>query len=520
MYADEATVGVVVELHDGTTTVSGMRRLHLRRFGVVEATATDAAATVERLRRQPGVKRVRLEQEYQAALVPNDPHFSEQYGLQSSGSALADIKAPAAWEKTTGSFNTVIAIIDGGVDLSHEDLAGKIWTNSGEVAGNNTDDDGNGFIDDVHGWDFVSDRPAAIAIDHATHVAGIAAAAGNNGVGVAGVDWGARIMSVRVLSSSGVGRESGIAEGIQYAAANGAKVINLSLVGAPSELLAAAIQEAYSAGVVVVAAAGNSGADTTGGRVYPVCADIGGIDMVLGVAATDQTGEPAAFSNYGSCANVAAPGKKIVSTVVGDSYDDMTGTSMSSPFVAGVAGLYLAVHPNAEPAEVIAAITNNADPFMGDKATRWNERYKGKLNAARVVGAAELPTPTPTPTTTPSASPTPSPSPTVSPPWPEASASNGGGGGGGGGGSEEVALPVPQPVAGRGRVAGAKIPAKANLALLGRIKDTFRFVFWRVPTVKEKSWWAERVKLGQKRTYLDLLGAMQWHKAKGRTMGR
>lgn len=505
------TVGIVVELGTTQTHVPGVRRLHTRRFGVVEATSGDASVVVERLRRQPGVKRVRLEQEYRAALVPSDPFFSAQYGLQSTMNALADIKAPAAWEKTTGSSSTVIAVIDAGVDLQHEDLAGKIWVNGDEIPSNNLDDDDNGYVDDVHGWDFVSDRPALVAADHATHVAGIAAAAGNNGVGIAGVDWGARIMSVRVLSAFGVGRESAIAEGIHYAVVNGAKVINLSLVGSPSDLLAAAIQEAYNAGVVIVAAAGNSGGSTTGGRVYPVCADVGGVDMVLGVGATDQTGEPASFSNYGACLNVSAPGKKIVSTVVGNDYDDMTGTSMSSPFVAGVAGLYLALHPGAAPAEVIAAITNNADSFTGAEAADWNADYKGKLNAAKVVQ--------PSPEATAGTVEQPVSTNSGSGSGDSGGSSGGGGGGdsggGGGGGSEEAAQPTP-----KSRVAGATISAKANLALLPRIKDTFRFVFGRVPTVKEKSWWADRVKLGQKRTYVDLLGAMQWQKMKNRTIGK
>lgn len=511
---EEATAGIVVELSDEQTRVPGVRRLYSHRFGVAEVRESEMPARLEALRRQPGVKRVRPEHIYRAAMAPNDPQFSVQYGLQSSANPLADIKAPAAWDKTTGSSGTVIAIIDGGVDLLHEDLASKIWVNSDEVTGNGVDDDSNGFIDDAQGWDFVGDRPAAAAVDHATHVAGIAAAAGNNGIGVAGVDWGARIMSVRVLSAFGAGRESAIAEGIHYAVVNGAKVINLSLVGASSELLAAAVQEAYNAGVVVVAAAGNSGASTTGGRVYPVCADVGGVDMVLGVGATDQAGEPTAFSNYGGCLNVSAPGKKIVSTVLGDTYDDMTGTSMSSPFAAGVAGLYLALHPGAAPAEVIAAITNNADLFTGAEADEWNKDYKGKLNAARVVGGSESAPPT------------------------EEGGSSGGGdggggdggggggggdsGGGGGGGSEESTQSAlkPRQSGGQARVAGAKTAAKANLTLLPRVKDTFRYVFGRLPNLKEKTWWAERVKLGQKRTYLDLLGAMQWQKVKNRTMGK
>ncbi len=489
-----------------------------RRFRVVTTTAEERAGLVERLRADRRVRQVWEEQEYTTAVVPSDTRFAEQYGLFSAAQPLADINAPAAWEKTTGAAATVVAIIDGGIDLTHADLLDKRWTNPDEVPGNKQDDDGNGFVDDVAGWDFVGNKPAQVAIAHATHVAGIAGAASNNGVGVSGVDWGTRLMSVRVLNSAGVGRESWIARGIDYAVENGADVINLSLVGGPSPLIGAAIENAYAAGVVVVAAAGNFGLDTTFRSLYPVCADIGGVDMVLGVAATDQKGEPASFSNYGRCVNVAAPGKTILSTVPKNRYKTMSGTSMSAPFVTGVAGLYLALHPGASPAEVIAAITSNADPFTGSKAATWNQKYKGKLNAARVVGAAEsVPAVSPSPTVSPTASPTlsPAPSPTVE----AASTPQSGSGDGGGGGSED---PTP-PEASRGksvRVAGVKIVAKANLALLGRIKDTFRFAFGRVPTLKEKNWWADRVKLGQKRTYLDLLGAMHWQKTRGRTMGK
>jgi uncharacterized repeat protein (TIGR01451 family) len=163
-------------------------------------------------------------------------------------------------------------------------------------------------------------------------------------------------MSVRVLNSSGAGREEWIVRGIEYAVANGADIINLSLVGPRSAALAAAIENAYAAGVVVVAAAGNSRADTGRTNTYPVCADVGGVNMVLGVGATDEDGEPASYSNFGQCVDVAAPGSRIWSSVRNNRYRRMSGTSMASPFVAGAAGLYLALHPDASPAEVIAAV--------------------------------------------------------------------------------------------------------------------------------------------------------------------
>lgn len=362
------------------------RAADLRRWRVIEVPRAQAAELIDVLRSKPAVADVHEEQLYEVALTPNDPYFPQQWGLLNASSPLADINAPAAWEKTTGSSNTVIAILDGGVDLTHEDLANKVWTNSGEVAGNGRDDDGNGYADDVHGWDFAGNRPAAVPHNHGTHVAGIAAAEANNGRGVAGVDWGARIMPVRVLSQSGVGREEWIARGIEYAAANGADVINLSLVGGPSNVLAAAVENAYAAGAVVVAAAGNGRLNTDFAKPYPVCADVGGVDMVLGVAATDEAGEPASFSNYGACVNVSAPGKNIWSLINGNRYRRMSGTSMSAPFAAGAAGLYLALHPGASPAEVIAAVSAG-DSFAGARAEQWNARYKGRLNAARVVVA-------------------------------------------------------------------------------------------------------------------------------------
>ena len=364
--------------------VDGKRRraADLRRFRMIEVEASSAFQTIAELEKNSAVASVRLEQVYQQALVPNDPRLADQWAL--AGAPLADIQAPAAWDKTTGSSNTVIAVIDGGVDLQHEDLRDKIWRNSDEVAGNGRDDDGNGLVDDLQGWDFVENRPAAAAHDHGTHVAGLAAASSNNGVGVAGVDWGAKIMSVRVLNRSGVGREEWIIRGIEYAVREGADIINLSIVGAPSAALKAAIENAFAAGVVVVAAAGNSGVDAARYNLYPVCADRGGPQMVLGVGALDEDGERSSFSNWGECVDVAAPGKRILSTTVGNRYRVMTGTSMSTPLASGVAGLYLALHPGASPADVMAALR------AGD----------GPLSAAQVVGVAaareQAATPTPT----------------------------------------------------------------------------------------------------------------------------
>lgn len=497
----------------------------LRRWQVIEVAAEQADTLYDHLQHNPAIAEVHFENIYQAALLPNDPQLGQQYAF-SPPDSLGAIKADQAWQKTTGSPNTIIAIIDGGVDISHEDLQDKLWQNSREIAGNNNDDDGNGFIDDIHGWDFVGNRPAQVGIDHATHVAGMAAASSNNGRGVAGVDWQARIMSVRVLSAQGLGGEENIINGISYAVANGATVINLSIVGSASPALGAAIENAYAAGVVVVAAVGNSGADTGRVNPFPACADNHGMNMVVGVAATDEAGEPASFSNWGKCVDISAPGKKILSSKTGNRYGEMTGTSMSSPFVAGAAGLYRAAFPLASVAETIQALTEG-DPFTGRKTVEWTDRFRGRLNLARVVQAELiLPSISPLPTTSvgPPVSPTGLNDPSSSPIPSVASApaesggggSDGGGGGGGGGGDESQPTPVPRPP----RVAGAK--QSVNVALLGKIKPLFALVFGRQSTSGEYMYWTQRVKKGDKKTEAALHGAMQWqrlHKGKSAAAG-
>ena len=391
-------------------TVDGeqVRARDLRRWRVIEVAVSDVDTTMQLLIENPVVVSVHPERIYEATRLPNDPFLLEQYGLVSSH-PLASVKADAAWDVTTGSSSTVIAIIDGGVDFTHQDLRNKAWRNNDPV--NGVDDDGNGFVDDLNGWDFVTDSPASFGHRHGTHVAGIAAAESNNGVGVAGADWHARLMSIRVLNSSGLGYEEDIVRGIDYAVAEGADIINLSLAGPASPAMLDAVENAYASGVLVVAAAGNSGSNTSARRIYPVCADRNGVNMVLGVGATDDEGEPKSFSNYGACVDVSAPGDKIFNTVPGNDYKKLSGTSMSSPLAAGIAGLYLAKNPGASPSQIISAMVNSLDPFEGRRAARWNARYKGRLNAARLLGV-RVPSP--------SASPSPSPSATVPPPSGEA----------------------------------------------------------------------------------------------------
>lgn len=319
-----------------------VRSLRLPRTQLVALDrGADAEAAAARLEHQPGVAwavpnriaRIR-------AAAPDDPRFGELWGLSNSGQSImdetgstvvgtpgADVNALAAWDRSRGA-GQVVAVVDTGVDLRHPDVAPNLWTNPGEIAGNGLDDDGNGRVDDVHGSDFVQPDASGDAVgdgdpddytDHGTHVAGTIAAAANNGIGVAGVAPEAKVMAVRVLDASGSGPWSAIFNGIDYAARNGADVINLSLGGPledPSDLQAwtDAINAAGAAGAVVVGAAGNSGDDID--AVGDLPCSVTSANLVC-VAALDATGElDASYSNHGATSvDVGAPGTGVLSSV-------------------------------------------------------------------------------------------------------------------------------------------------------------------------------------------------------------
>jgi subtilisin family serine protease len=275
-----------------------------------------------------------------AQVAASDPRAAEQWPLQGD----APMGVGSAWRQTTGADVTV-AIIDSGIDLGHPDLTPNLWTNPGEVAGNGVDDDGNGYVDDVHGFDFVEgDGTPQDANGHGTHVAGIVGARGGNGIGIAGVAWRARLMVVRVLDGAARGTTTDVAKGIRYAVDNGARIVNLSLAGpAGTPDLQAAVQDAQARGVLVVAAAGNDGADLTNRPTFPAAY---GEANVLGVSATTRSGALSGVSDYGPGADVAAPGEEILSTALGGGYEWRTGTSMAAPEVAGALVLLAAARPD------------------------------------------------------------------------------------------------------------------------------------------------------------------------------
>ncbi|MFD2763692.1 S8 family serine peptidase [Micromonospora eburnea] len=338
----------------GTSAVSGTRWVKVHG----DAPAADLLRS---LRSDPAVAGVSLDYRRTASAKPNDPGYV--YGDQSY---LNTVRLPQAWDRTKGSTSQIIAVVDTGVNTAHPDLAGRT------VAGYN------------------AIRPGASAADdngHGTMVAGVAAANTNNGIGVAGAAWTARVMPIKVLDARGYGYDSDIARGVIWAADHGAKIINMSLSGpGDNTALHDAITYATGKGAVVVAAAGNEG---DGETQYPAA-----YPEVISVAATDEAGRLTDFSSYGDWIDVAAPGANIVSTGLGSDYYIADGTSFSAPIVSGTAALVRTVYPTLTPAQVLSQIRTKAR----DAGPRGIDPYYGYgiLDAYASVGAvraAEFPAP-------------------------------------------------------------------------------------------------------------------------------
>ena len=337
------------------------------------------------------------------ALTPDDEYVNNQWHLQTIG-------AYDAWDTSTGSRRVVVAVLDTGVDLDHPDLERNIWVNDDEVSGDGIDNDDNGYVDDVNGYDFVSDDATPVpdqeggfdseAVSHGTFIAGIIGGVGGNSEGIAGINWKVKIMSVRILDSLGVGDSRLAREGVRYAVENGADVINLSFTGFDfDDELRGAVQEAYEAGVVVVAAVGNGGIDTDAQPIYPACyGEKADEDWILGVGATDETDTKAEFSNYGAvCTDISAPGENIFSTVYQDNarpgLDDgyyqggWSGTSMASPMVAGAAALLRAAYPALSPKDIKSILRLSADPVTAN-GEAVGKVGSGRLNVASAMSLA------------------------------------------------------------------------------------------------------------------------------------
>jgi subtilisin family serine protease len=345
------------------------------------------------------------EQDHVASVnfTPNDPYFASYGSWGQPYDDLWGIKrigAPTAWDTTAGA-GVVVAVVDTGIDYNHPDIAANVWTNLGEIANNGIDDDNNGYVDDVRGWDFIgatytnptqSNNPID-HFGHGTHVAGTIAAVGNNGIGLIGVAWQARVMAVKGLDDNGNGLDSTLGPAIIYAANNGADVISNSWAGSgTSQTIADAISYAYNLGAVIVAAAGNSNADAR--TFYPA-----NVPQVITVAATDHNDTIAYFSNWGDKIDVAAPGVDILSlraagtsmgTPVDANYTRADGTSMATPHVSGLAALVLAQYSSYSN-EDVRQVIRVSSTSMGTPGFDQSYGY-GRINAAgamTVVDAVE-----------------------------------------------------------------------------------------------------------------------------------
>ncbi|XVJ59247.1 MAG: S8 family serine peptidase [Tepidisphaera sp.] len=269
-----------------------------------------------------------------ALVTPNDPSYGQLWGMNQTNDA--DIDAPQGWDIFTGNPNFVVAVIDTGIQRTHPDLAANTWVNPGEIAGNSIDDDGNGFVDDLYGWDFVNnDNNPTDDNGHGTHCAGTIGAVGNNGVGVVGVVWNTKLAACKFLSASGSGSISAALSSLQYCIGKGIKVSNNSWGGGGfSQSMANALTTAANVGHIFVAAAGNGGYNNDTSPSYPASYTN---PNVIAVAATASNDTLASFSQFGATSvDVGAPGVNIYSTYPTNSYTTLSGTSMATPHVAGV----------------------------------------------------------------------------------------------------------------------------------------------------------------------------------------
>lgn len=324
--------------------------------------------------------------------TPNDPKFGQLWGLRNTGNnepsggagvAGADIDALKAWDITTGDRTVKIAVIDTGIDYRHPDLAENMWTNSAEANGRpGVDDDGNGFIDDIHGYDFANnDGDPMDGNAHGTHCAGTIGAVHNNGVGVAGVMDNVTFVAVKFLSDSGSGSLEGAIKSIDYATKMNVDLMSNSWGGGGrSEALKEAIERANAAGIVFTAAAGNSGTNNDSSPHYPSNYEV---ENVISVAATTAQNGMASFSCYGrNTVHIGAPGHRILSSTPNGNYEVFSGTSMATPHVSGAIGLLIAHEGRMNPKAVRERVIATSEPTA---ALRGKTINGGSLNAYNLL---------------------------------------------------------------------------------------------------------------------------------------
>ncbi|HKN81904.1 MAG TPA: S8 family peptidase, partial [Pyrinomonadaceae bacterium] len=357
----------------------------------------DAATVVAEYSRLPEVEyaepNFEIEQDTidgpQAPVRPRDPQFDDQWALANSGQRGgkegADISATLAWAKTTGSEDVVVAVLDSGVDYTHEDLAGNMWTRPDGMAPYH--DNELGTIDDENGFNAIDNTSDPMDENgHGTHCAGIIGAEGENDLGIAGVNWKVQIMPLKFMNAGGFGTTKDAIEAINYVIDRKKAGVNVRVISASwgstqkSRALEEVIRKAYENDILFVAAAGNASTNNDKSPHYPSSYNV---PNVISVAALDRHDQLASFSNYGAkSVAIAAPGVEILSTWLGNGYEEKSGTSMATPVVSGVAALILAEHPHMSVDELRKKLLDSTDPIV---ALKGKTVTGGRINAAKAV---------------------------------------------------------------------------------------------------------------------------------------
>lgn len=352
----------------------------------------DLNKTIGELKKNSNVEYVEHNAIYKLMATPNDPNFSRTYGMNS-------MSMPQAWDTSVGSKAVVVGVIDTGIDYNHPDLAANYWANPGEqgldVDGNDKstnglDDDLNGYVDDHRGWDFINgDNDPMDGNGHGTHCAGTIGAVGNNEVGVAGVNWDVSLVGLKIFSDAGSTTIEAITEAIEYSTTIGVDVTNNSWGGgAPSETIKAAIVEAGDAGILFIAAAGNSSSNNDNTGNFPSNYKL---PNIIAVAATDSSDRLASFSSYGKkSVHVAAPGVQVYSTRPRNRYQNLSGTSMATPHITGLVAFIKSVFPEESMFRVKSRVIYTGDDVPGLKSKVITGKRANGLNAIQIdeVGPA------------------------------------------------------------------------------------------------------------------------------------
>ncbi|MEZ0390980.1 MAG: S8 family serine peptidase [Pseudobdellovibrionaceae bacterium] len=367
---------------------------------IQKATVQTSKSVIKSLSQNPNVELVEPNYIYRAIKTPNDPELQRLWGLKNfgqsdtkaNGTSGIDIDAERAWDLSTGSEDVLVAVIDTGVDSHHPDLKDNVWVNEAEANGKpEVDDDNNGYVDDIHGYNFVdAEKPTPESDDdhgHGSHCAGTIGGRGDDGKGIVGVNWKVKILSAKFLGADGGGSLEGAILAIDYATKAGAKILSNSWGGGgESELLKEAIQRAHSEGALFVAAAGNDG---TNNDISPHFPSNYNVPNVLSVAAIDNNGQLASFSNYGKqSVHIAAPGVNIYSSIGNNSYAIWSGTSMATPHVSGVAALLAAKDPSLSHLQIRQRLMASRRPLA---SLRSKVSSGGMVNAYFALTGQEAP---------------------------------------------------------------------------------------------------------------------------------